>query len=522
MVRDFGTNREKILNIAYKNLTIMADTQKMKEIQLVNDPDLVVLRNPVAKARFHLSVYQTKFLLEVLSHLKSKPEARILTFDIRQFNRTLDIDNNDIRYYVNEIRKMVSHVVSIPMEERNDGGIRLKEVALIAGIDTDINGKGEGNIKIEVADMIKPYFLEIANGQFFSFNKYNSRVLKGRYSINLYMLLKSYQRFRTFQINFEELRDILEIKLEEYRPFKEFKRWVLEKSRKEMLEKNDIYFDYEVIRATSSQKSNVTKIVFYIINNPNHAAIYREFQLKEGKIKESNIIVTEIANVETGENSELLPVGFFEQINTYSAKEDNAVSKLNTEILSIVKLFEPNIESNILVPFVESLQTNGFSEERIVDVLLYAQERRLNGEKIRNIFGYLKHGLESGTMGIGLAKHKKGQEQTKAENTRWDTLFHSASFETWLQNYYINKGINADNDVKLTFMEAAKKIPAMMRYFDNTGRVIESEKDIFRASLGKKLANTEGVTPNMLFIQFALEVHGVKIKKVKDLWKEIH
>ena len=287
-----------------------------KNIQVFDDLDLVVLRNPVAKARFHLSVYQTKFLLEVLSHLKSKPGARILSFNIRQFNKSLNLDNNDIKYYVNEIRKMVQHVVSIPTEERKDGGMRFKDVALIAAIDTDIDGKGEGSIKIEVADMIKPYFLEIANGQFFSFNKYNARVLKGRYSISLYMLLKSYQRFQTLQIAYEELRDILEIKTEEYRPFKEFKRWILEKSRKEMMGKNDIYFDYDTIRATSSKKSDVTKIIFHIRNNPNHAEIFRQFQLKEGKIKEPIVLISDMNHPQTGENSELFGGSLFEKLST--------------------------------------------------------------------------------------------------------------------------------------------------------------------------------------------------------------
>lgn len=497
----------------------MTDIQKIQEVQIVNDPDLVVLRNPVAKARFHLSVYQTKFLLEVLSHLKSQPEARILTFDIRQFNKTLNLDNNDIKYYVNEIRKMVSHVVSIPMEERKDGGIRLKEVALIAGIDTDINGKGEGHIKIEVADMIKPYFLEIANGQFFSFNKYNSRVLKGRYSISLYMLLKSYQRLRTFQINYEELRDILEIKQEEYRPFKEFKRWILEKSRKEMLEKNDIYFDYEAIRATSSKKSDVTKIVFHILNNPNHAAIYKEFQLKEGKSKLPKNAIAEIISTETGENSELMPSDLLGQLNAYLLQDESQNTEINAEILSLVTYFEPNIEYSSLSTFIESLKTGGFSEERIIDVLLYAKEQAQKGEKIRNLFGYLRRGLESGVMGVGMAKNKSQKAQLKAENAHWETLFKSQKFENWLQKYYIEKGINADNDVKKAFTEATKIIPAMAKYFDEEGRVLESEKDKFRASLGKKLAHTEGVTTEALFIVFVADTQGIAIEKHKELWR---
>jgi Initiator Replication protein len=498
----------------------MAEIPKMRDIQAFDDPDLIVLRNPVAKARFHLSVYQTKFLLEVLSHLKSKPEDRILSFDIRQFNRSLNLDNNDIKYYVNEVRKMVRHVVSIPVEERKDGGIRLKEVALIAAIDTDIDGKGEGSIKVEVADMIKPYFLEIANGQFFSFHKYNSRVLKGRYSISLYMLLKSYQRFRTLQINYEELRDILEIKPEEYRPFKEFKRWVLEKSRKEMMEKNDIYFDYEVVRATYSKKSDVEKVVFHIINNPNHAAIFKEFQQKEGKIKKPHFVKGEVSEGKTGEISELKTVEFYDQLNTHLKADNSFATSIDKEIIHLFKEFEPNMADSLVINFIEGIISKGYSEERVLDVMLYAQERKQKGEKIRNIQGYLLRGLTSETMGLGLAKIKEKQGRVVAENDKWKDQINGIEFKEWLNNFYINKGIDADNEVKIAFAEASKKLKAMSNYFDEEGRVKESEKDKFRMSLGKKLVNTEGVTTDMLFVQWVLVIHGKRIVKEKDRWVE--
>lgn len=492
---------------------------EQKNIQKFDDLDLVVLRNPVAKARFHLSVYQTKFLLEVLSHLKSKPEARILSFNIRQFNKSLNLDNNDIKYYVNEIRKMVRHVVSIPTEERKDGGMRFKDVALIAAIDTDIDGKGEGSIKIEVADMIKPYFLEIANGQFFSFNKYNARVLKGRYSISLYMLLKSYQRFRTLQIDYEELRDILEIKSEEYRPFKEFKRWILEKSRKEMMDKNDIYFDYDTIRATSSKKSDVVKIVFHIRNNPNHAEIFRQFQLKEGKIKESIVFIPDIIETQTGENSELFGGSLFEQLSTTFVHDDESILGLNPEIVRLFRFFDLETTNEALAKFTEKLQKAGFSEERILDVLCYAQESQAKGEKIRNIMGYIKHGLESRIMGMGLAKKKQEQSRVEGEHIQWDLLMKDSKFTAWLQQYYISRGTEAPNDVKIAFIEATKKIRAMADYFDENGYLKETAKDKVRASLGKKIVNTEGVKEETLFINWVFETQGIILKKVKNKWQ---
>jgi hypothetical protein len=510
----------------------MAEKKPSRDLQPFDDSDLVVLRNPVAKARFNLSVYQTKFLLEVLSHLKSKPEARIIEFNIRQFNKSLNLNNNDIKYYVNEIRKMVRHVVSIPVEERNDGGIRLKEVALIAAIDTDINGKGEGSIKIEVADMIKPYFLEIANGQFFSFHKYNSRVLKGRHSISLYLLLKSYQRFKTFQIDYEELRDILEIKAEEYRPFKEFKRWVLERSRKEMLEKNDIYFDYEAIRVSLSKKSDVAKILFHIKSNPNHAEVFRQFQIKEGKIKEPTVQISaspinktgeisEVREEQTGENPELLSGDILETFQRVFPVAESLLMPESSEIMHLLRFFDQETPQNALRVYLTGLQTHGFSDERILDVLLYAQERQQKGEKIRNIMGYVRHGLDTETMGLGLAKKKTTEGRGEADNAKFEKQQKDSKFTAWLQQYYIKNGIEADNDVKIAFVEASRKIKALANYFDEEGKVKETHKDKLRVSLGKKIADTEGVTLDMLFVQWMFDTQQIKLIRVNSKWHQI-
>ena len=87
-----------------------------------------------------------------------------------------------------------------------------------------------------------------------------------------------------------------------------------------------------------------------------------------------------------------------------------------------------------------------------MDVLYYAQECHAKGEKIRNIMGYVKHGLESGIMGIGLTKKKNEQGRGEAEHFRWSILMNDSKFTAWLQQYYINKGIEAPNDVKIDFL----------------------------------------------------------------------
>ena len=540
-----------------------------------NDPDLVVLRNPVARARFHLSVYQTQFLLEVLAYLKSRPNDRTIEFSLREFNKTLNVNSNNLKHYVNEIRKMVQHVISIPTEERTDGGIRLKEVALIAAIETDINGRGEGYIKVEVADMIKPYFLEIANGQFFSFHKHNASVLRGKHTISLYMLLKSYQRFGVLTIDYKELREILTVQPTEYNPFKEFKRWVLEKSRQEMLEKNDIYFDYEPIRASSSRKSEIIKIAFQIKKNPTHKATYA--QPKTAKpatspfIRSIEAVVFEEPAAETtpqplrltptetlktsakpkkatvkSKNTEGSVDGGFpiSDVGTSASKTRNRTTNtrntegsavglfappqanasreampLNVEIERMYRFFDKETPVEVVKIFVDGLKTYGFEEERILDVLHFAHNRMEKGEKIRNIMGYMKHGLDTGIMGKGLAKMAEQKNQANRLHSEVVTALKHSNFTAYLQQFYINKGIDADNDLKIDFISKSRQVKAMAHFFDEKGQLLEAYKDKFRESLGKRLSAESGETEQRIFIRWYKETQGVDIELVNDKWR---
>lgn len=65
---------------------------------------------------------------------------------------------------------------------------------------------------------------------------------------------------------------------------------------------------------TLSKKSDVSKIVFHIRNNPNHAEIFRQFQIKDGKIKEPIVLISDVKETQTGENSELFKGSLFEQL----------------------------------------------------------------------------------------------------------------------------------------------------------------------------------------------------------------
>ena len=237
-----------------------------KAIQSYKNPELVVLRNPVARAKFGLSLVQTKFLFEVLAFFKDHPEARFARFYVRDYLHKLGVSSNNFREYVQQIEDMRRRDISIPVSP-TARGLNFIGVSLFSSAEYRLDEMGDGYIEIEISDKLKPYFLEIAKGDFFYYHILNTRVLRSTYSIKLYLLLKSYRRFGKLEIPLEELRNILEINPNEYKLYKNFKARVLETARLEMEEKNDICFRYEDIRR--SRKSPVEKIVFYILDNPN-------------------------------------------------------------------------------------------------------------------------------------------------------------------------------------------------------------------------------------------------------------
>ena len=102
---------------------------------------------------------------------------------------------------------------------------------------------------------------------------------------------------------------------------------------------------------------------------------------------------------------------------------------------------------------------------------------------------------------------------------QFEALLKDPKFALWLHEYYVNKGMDAPNDDKIVFIEATRKIKAMAHCFDENGQLKDGEKDGIRASLGKKMANTEGVKEESLFVHWVFETQGIRLKKVKNKWQ---
>jgi plasmid replication initiation protein len=106
--------------------------------------------------------------------------------------------------------------------------------------------EGSGYIEAKFNDDMQPFLLQLKR----RFTQYNLQCfmrLSSQHSMRIYELLKMREGIKYLRLRIEELREVLSCE-HSYERFADFKRWVLERARKELGERTDIYFNYQVER----------------------------------------------------------------------------------------------------------------------------------------------------------------------------------------------------------------------------------------------------------------------------------
>ncbi len=434
------------------------DESPSRPIVPFNNPELVVLRNPVARAKFGLSLVQSKILFEIIAYLKTRPSENFMTINVGDLLDKIGVETKRVKYYVDEIEEMTKKHLRIP-EGDNEEGINYLAVNLLAGARFRIDKDGRGAIDIEISSMLKPYYLEIAKGDFFSYHILNTRVLKSTYSVKLYLLLKSYKRFGKLEIGLDELKSVLELSVSDYKQFPDFKKRVLERARTEIMEKNDIFFTYDEIRQfPRNSKSPVTRIIFHIRDNPDH----KERVARLGEAKQARRVAKRAGaeEIETqvqiqnqkatrtdlgaGEDSTQTDLGVAEsgpfslvaagkkagsrpksikkvaadRVGEGGTQTDLGLEKISNttslgagseqkELLSLFRNFDKAATDEFILDYANG---TGFDHEAILDALLYAKKQG----GVRNIFAYLPTILRGGA-GRGMAAKTRQLAQKAAD-----------------------------------------------------------------------------------------------------------
>lgn len=213
--------------------------------------DLVVKSNDlIRKTRYELSEQEQKIIIYLISKIKAEDkELRAVTISIKEYCNICNIryTGKTSQYIKKSIQNIADKSWWIRIDEDEEILFRWINDPKIS----------RGKIVFQLSAFLEPYLLELKE----NFTKYeliNVLALKGKFSIRLYELFKSYLWKKGFTMELEDIKKLLHC--ENYKTYKDFRVRVLDYSIKEINEYTDLEIRYKPIKAGKK----VVKIQFTI------------------------------------------------------------------------------------------------------------------------------------------------------------------------------------------------------------------------------------------------------------------
>ena len=166
-------------------------------------------------------------------------------------------------------KRLMTRVLTLPKEPNG-----IVQVSFLSSAEYQ---KGSGSVKLCFDPNMKPFLLQL-KGQFTNYFLKHIARLRSIYSIRIYELLKSYQRFGRKKFTIQELKDIFQIPSNQYTQYNHFKERILHPAQQELRDNTDIYFEFEEIK----KGRKINAILFLIHQNINRVPD-ESFYLPAGK-----------------------------------------------------------------------------------------------------------------------------------------------------------------------------------------------------------------------------------------------
>ncbi|ASF47831.1 hypothetical protein CEK71_18140 [Methylovulum psychrotolerans] len=333
------------------------------KINKKTENQLVRQSNKLLEAPLFKSTVQIKLFCKIIISISESPDEDVYWFSIKQL---LDEINSNEKNY-----KALKEIAE-SMKKTEDINILLDDGEVLATLFPNIFIKKAGLIGFQVNNLLKPFIIELSNGNYTQFYFKNIARLKSSYSIRIYELLKQYEKIKSRKISLNELRYFLMIESDKYHQYGHFKSKVILVAQKEIEEKTDIYFEFEEIK----QGKKVEKINFLIFKN--------------------------------NKNYENLPI-------SEDIKKLDADKKSDLEGLAIFKTLvdEYKISKKIALKIVETV-----SEEKIIRNIEYTKQEYKSGNVSKNLTGYLVDAIKNdyaNTVSLFEIDNKKKEDQVIKE-----------------------------------------------------------------------------------------------------------
>ncbi len=225
--------------------------------------NLVISSNDLIHAKYNFTLWQKRIFMYFISKIeKDATEFQMQKADIADIINFFECDDSKAVYdIILEVPRQL-YQASIQVFYTVDGYKRSAEVRIITKY-TKPEDKIEKNAYIEFHfnDDLKPHLLELKR-KFAQYDLINIIHLQSIHSIRLFEILKSHEYKQEVTLTIEYLKELLEI-TDRYSVYNDFKRYVIERAKKDLLLSCDIYFLYEEIK----KRRRVTSLRFLIFKN---------------------------------------------------------------------------------------------------------------------------------------------------------------------------------------------------------------------------------------------------------------
>ena len=234
--------------------------------------ELIVQHNHLIEARYNLSLQEKRLMCWLASQVKpSDEDFKEHELSIREFAELVDVKGDHLYKTLDTItHKLMQKIITIRMMDKKG----FMKAALLGGAKYF---EGEGILKLSFHPYLKPYMLQLKE-RFTKVNLGDIMGLKSVHAMRIYELVKQYESIVERKIQLTELRECCGVADNQYKKFNNFKKDVLERSKKEINAKTDLLIDYEEIKASRK----ITAIKFTIKRNSEYGLTEFE-KMQRGK-----------------------------------------------------------------------------------------------------------------------------------------------------------------------------------------------------------------------------------------------
>lgn len=214
----------------------------MAKQQLLLPGEIVKKSNAIARAQWQpQSVWEPRIVALVASKVRTDDED-FFTYKIPVSELTGVSDENLRGNQYQEVSQSIAHLgkATIRIQGSNHRNFRQYNIFSMCGYEN-------GYLIARFDPDLKPHFLGLQK-KFTEYNLMQFLLLPSTYSQRIFEYLKSWDDAPEIIISVNELHEMLNTPESYRKNFTELRRWVLEKSHKDITSKTDLYYEWEAIK----------------------------------------------------------------------------------------------------------------------------------------------------------------------------------------------------------------------------------------------------------------------------------